>query len=111
MNGGDTIWTIRFESEGNLQGSAILRTGLSGVGARHVFVTVNGHEVGDLAPLQYNATINRDGIQGVWTEHDVRFPASLLKQGGNVLELKVPAGSVMAGVIYDYLRLELEQSR
>jgi rhamnogalacturonan endolyase len=111
MNGGDTIWTIHFESEGNLHGSAILRVGLSGVGARHVFVTVNGHEAGDLAPLQYNATINRDGIQGVWTEHDVRFSASLLKQGSNVLELKVPAGSVMAGVIYDYLRLELDQSR
>jgi rhamnogalacturonan endolyase len=110
MNGGDTIWKIHFNSEGNLHGVAILRTGLSGVGTRHVFVTVNGSEAGDMAPLEYNATINRDGIQGMWTEHDVRFAANLLKSGDNVLELKVPAGSVMAGVIYDYLRLELDES-
>jgi rhamnogalacturonan endolyase len=110
MDGGDTIWKIHFKSEANLQGTVILRTGLSGVGARHVIVTVNNQQVGDLAPLQYNATINRDGIQGVWTEHDVRFPAKLLNPGDNVLELKVPAGNVMSGVIYDYLRMELDES-
>jgi hypothetical protein len=75
-----------------------------------VFVSVNGKDVGDMAPLAYNATINRDGVQGSWTEHDVAFPASLLKPGDNVIGLRVPQGNVMAGVIYDYLRLELDES-
>lgn len=107
FSGGDTVWKIHFNSDADLKGEAILRTGLSGVGARHVFVRVNGHDAGDLAPLEYNATINRDGIQGKWTEHDLRFSASLIKHGENTMELQVPHGSVMSGVIYDYLRLEL----
>jgi hypothetical protein len=32
----------------------------------------------------------------------------LLRKGDNVLELRVPGGNAMAGVIYDYLRLELD---
>jgi len=86
-----------------------LRAALSGVGARHVFIWVNGKQVGDLAPLFYNANINRDGNQGSWSEHDVGFAAKLLRKGDNVLELRVPGGNAMAGVIYDYLRLELDE--
>jgi rhamnogalacturonan endolyase len=33
----------------------------------------------------------------------------LLKKGTNVLKLIVPAGPVNNGVIYDYLRLELQE--
>ena len=86
-----------------------MRAALSGVGARHVFIWVNGKQVGDLAPLFYNANINRDGNQGSWSEHDVSFPGKLLRKGDNVLELRVPGGNAMAGVIYDYLRLELDE--
>ncbi|SNT41438.1 rhamnogalacturonan endolyase [Granulicella rosea] len=110
FNGGDTTWTIRFNVAEPAKGVAILRTGLAGVAARHVFVLVNGKPAGDLAPLTYNATINRDGIQGTWTEHDVSFPASLLKVGDNELALRVPSGNVTSGVIYDYLRLELDET-
>ena len=109
-NGGDTTWTIHFKADAGMKGVAVLRTGLVGVGARHVLVGVNGKQVGDLAPLQYNATINRDGVQGLWTEHDVVFPASALAAGDNTLTLTVPKGNVMQGVIYDYLRLELDET-
>jgi len=109
MDGSDTTWTIDFNVDKQLSGTAVLRAALSGVGARHVFVTVNGKDAGDMAPLVYNATINRDGIQGAWTEHDVRFPAKFLKTGTNQIALRVPKGNVMAGVIYDYLRLEWVQ--
>jgi rhamnogalacturonan endolyase len=110
MAGGETNWKIHFTLPEKEKGTAILRVGISGVGARHVFVAVNGKQVGDLAPLQYNATINRDGNQGTWSEHDVSFPAKEMKAGENLIELKVPGGNVMSGVIYDYLRLELDES-
>jgi rhamnogalacturonan endolyase len=106
MDGADTIWTIDFNLDKPLTGNAVLRAAICGVGARHVFVTVNGKEAGDLAPLVYNATINRDGIQGAWTEHDLRIPAEMLKPGANQIGLRVPKGNVMSGIIYDYLRLE-----
>jgi rhamnogalacturonan endolyase len=38
----------------------------------------------------------------------VVFDASLLKAGTNTITLTVPAGTLTAGIIYDYLRLELE---
>jgi rhamnogalacturonan endolyase len=109
LSGGESDWKIHFAAGGNAKGNAILRAALSGVGARHVFVSVNGKQVGDLAPLFYNATINRDGNQGSWSEHDVSFPAKLLRKGDNLLVLRVPGGNAMAGVIYDYLRLELDE--
>ena len=60
-----------------------------------------------LDDLRYNAVINRDGIQGLWSEHDVLFPASALREGANTLKLTIPGGNPTSGIEYDYLRLEL----
>jgi rhamnogalacturonan endolyase len=54
--------------------------------------------------------IGRNGIQGLWYEREVPFPATLLKSGTNVLTLTVPAGGLTSGILYDYLRLELDES-
>ena len=57
-----------------------------------------------------DGAIARNGILGVWSEKDVVFDASALKAGTNTLKLIVPAGPMTAGVIYDYLRLELDEA-
>jgi rhamnogalacturonan endolyase len=69
---------------------------------------MNGHDIGTINHLTYNATINRDGIGGTWCERDLVFDTSLMKAGTNTLELTIPAGSLTSGIIYDYLRLELD---
>jgi rhamnogalacturonan endolyase len=56
-----------------------------------------------------DGAITRHSIQGLWYERDVTFDAALLKSGANVLKLTVPAGPINNGVIYDYLRLELDE--
>ena len=33
-----------------------------------------------------------------------------MKAGTNTLKLTIPAGGVMNGILYDYLRLELDES-
>jgi rhamnogalacturonan endolyase len=33
-----------------------------------------------------------------------------MKAGSNVLTLTVPGGSLTSGIVYDYLRLELDES-
>ena len=33
----------------------------------------------------------------------------MLKQGENQIQLTVPAGEVTSGVVYDYLRLEVDE--
>lgn len=103
-----TTWTIHFTLPSVSSGKAILRLALSGVGARSITVGVNGHQAGVIGGLAYNATINRDGIGGYWVEKDLAFDASMLHSGENILTLTIPAGGLTSGIIYDYLRLELQ---
>ena len=92
------------------QGKATLRLAIATNNAREIAVTVNDQEAGTLDHLPTDSAIGRNGIQGIWFETEVPFNASLLKQGANVLTLTVPAGGLTNGVIYDYLRLELDES-
>ena len=45
--------------------------------------------------------------KGVWYQYVQKFDASLLKAGENSMTFTVPAGDVTTGVVWDYLRLEL----
>lgn len=102
-----TTWTIHFTLPETPQGKATLRLALAGVSARNIAVAVNDRPAGTVTGLAYNATINRDGIQGSWAEKDVAFDAALMHAGANTLTLTIPAGGLTSGIIYDYLRLEL----
>ena len=91
-------------------GTATLRLAICGTGTRSLAVQVNGQAVGEVAPMAPDSTFGMgNGIQGLWHEREVAFDARHLRAGGNVLTLTVPAGSVNAGLIYDYLRLELDE--
>jgi rhamnogalacturonan endolyase len=46
----------------------------------------------------------------VWREYTQKFDAALLQAGENQMQLTVPAGDVTSGVVYDYLRLELQEN-
>lgn len=107
-----TTWTIHFNipptrMSSQPQGRATLRLGISGVGTRSIDVGVNGKDAGSITGLIYNATINRDGIEGSWVEKDLSFDASMLRPGANTLTLTVPAGGLTSGIAYDVVRLEL----
>lgn len=105
-----TTWTVKFTLPQGQHGRATLRLALAGVSTRSIDVSVNDNPAGTVDGLAYNATINRDGIQGSWVEKDVTFDASLLKEGRNVLKLTIPAGGLTSGIIYDYLRLEVDDA-
>jgi rhamnogalacturonan endolyase len=109
-NGRATPWTISFQLPGAPRGKATLRLAIAGAGARSIDIAVNDQPAGTVTGLAYNATINRDGIQGSWVEKDVVFDAALMKAGANILKLTIPAGGLTSGIIYDYLRLELDES-
>jgi len=109
--GRSTTWSIIFTLPEILHGHATLRLAICGVGARELSVSVNDHSIGTITNLIYNATINRDGIGGFWSEHDIGFDGSLLKAGKNVMKLTIPPGSLTSGIMYDYLRLEFDPSQ
>jgi rhamnogalacturonan endolyase len=108
--GRTTTWSVTFYLPNALQGKATLRLAICGIGARSIAATLNDRAIGTVTGLTYNATINRDGIVGYWGEHDLVFDASLMSAGGNVLKLTIPAGSLTSGILYDYLRLEVDEN-
>jgi rhamnogalacturonan endolyase len=106
-----TTWSITFDLPEAVKGKATLRLAVAGSrNPRGVEVAVNGKSVGGTGPLPEAGVMHRDGIRGYWCERSVAFDAALLKAGENVLKLKVPANSWVNGVLYDYLRLELDES-
>jgi rhamnogalacturonan endolyase len=102
-----TTWTVNFDLPQAPRGKATLRLAICGYGARNLAAEMNGKSIGAVTNLMYNATINRDGIGGSWAERDLTFDASLMTTGRNSLALKIPEGGLTSGVIYDYIRLEL----
>lgn len=105
-----TPWVISFNLPSSPKGTATLRLALAGTEARSLDVAVNGQHVAALTGFPNTSSIHRDSNTSYWQERDVPFPGSLLRRGENTLTLTVPAGSVTAGVMYDYLRLELDES-
>jgi rhamnogalacturonan endolyase len=108
--GRSTTWSITFTLPDAPHGKATLRLAICGVGTPELAASVNDHSIGVVTNLIYNATIDRDGIGGFWSEHDVAFNASLMQAGTNVMKLTIPAGGLTSGIMYDYLRLELDES-
>ena len=54
--------------------------------------------------------MHRDGIRSApLTERNLKFDASLLKPGENVIALTKHVRTWTDGVLYDYLRLEMEE--
>jgi rhamnogalacturonan endolyase len=105
-----TTWTIRFDMPQAPRGKATLRLALAGTEARSVAITMNDKPAGNLTGLPNTMVIHRDSNRSYWTEKPVSFDATLMKAGENVLKLTIPAGSLTAGIEYDYLRLELDES-
>jgi rhamnogalacturonan endolyase len=105
--GRDTTWTVKFTMPEGSRGKAVLRVALAGAdGDGGLGIGVNGHHVGTISPVATNA-LRYNTNKGVWYQYVQSFDASLLKPGENSMTFTVPSGDVTTGVIWDYLRLEL----
>jgi rhamnogalacturonan endolyase len=102
-----------------VQGQAALRVALAGVNAiSQLAVTVNGQNAGaigdgknpDNARLITTNTIRYNSDKGLWQERTLRFDAASLKPGENEMTFTVPGGDLQSGVVWDYLRLELDEN-
>ncbi|HVX84037.1 MAG TPA: polysaccharide lyase family protein [Phycisphaerae bacterium] len=113
-----TTWKIKFDMPAAGRGRAVLRIALAGSdstaglqnpGAQGgLAVGVNAQPVGTVRFISTNA-LRYNTNRGVWRQYVQPFDASLLKAGENEIELTVPAGEVTSGVVYDYLRLEINE--
>ena len=105
-------WRIRFEMDGEAKGAATLRLAICGARGGPVDVSLNGHPIGSTGELPESGVMHRDGIRSAsLIERNLKFDASMLKKGENSIELTKQARTWTDGVLYDYLRLELDAER
>ena len=105
-----TTWTIKFNMDQAPHGQASLRVALAGAdGNGGLEVGINGKSVGTIRTVATNA-LRYNTNKSVWHEYTQTFDASLLKPGENAMQLTVPAGELTSGVVWDYLRLELDEN-
>ena len=83
---------------------------LASTSTRQIDVVVNDQPVGKVDRIFSDRAIRAQRYSGVWSEKDMVFDASSLKAGKRPMTFSVPAGSMTAGVIHDYLRLELDET-
>ena len=114
-HGRATTWTVQFTMPSATKGDAILRIALAGADGGNgatpaapgsLSIGVNGQTVGTLHPIATNA-LRYNTNKGVWYQYVQKFDASLLTPGENSCRFTVPAGDVTTGVVWDYVRLEL----
>jgi rhamnogalacturonan endolyase len=82
-------------------------------------VTVNGQPAGAIgsgSDADNARLINTDAIRyntdkGLWQQRTLKFDAAMLKAGENTMTFTVPAGDLSTGVVWDYLRLELDEGK
>ena len=108
--GDETVWKVQFDLPKNPRGKATLRIAFAGTEAKSLTLKMNDQDIGTISDLPNTGVIHRDADRGYWQEKSVSFDASIMKSGTNILKLIVPAGNVMNGVEYDYLRLELDET-
>jgi rhamnogalacturonan endolyase len=118
-HGRATTWTIKFNMDNAQKGQATLRVALAGSDGTSglanpgapggLTVAVNGNGVGSIRYISTNA-LRYNTNTGVWREYTLKFDAALLKPGENEMTLTVPGGELTSGVVYDYLRLELDEN-
>ena len=92
------------------RGRATLRVALAGATARRPGRRRQRPGGRHDLPAATNASATTPN-KSVWQELKLAFDADLLKPGENEMQLTVPAGEVTSGVVYDYLRLELDENR
>ncbi len=118
--GKETVWTIKFNMPKASKGQASLRLALCGVdGLRNgLAVSVNGKSAGavgdgsnpDNPRLIGTNAIRYNTDKGLWQQRTLKFDAAMLKAGENTMTFTVPAGDLQSGVVWDYLRLELDEN-
>jgi rhamnogalacturonan endolyase len=107
-----TTWAVTFSMPKPVQGKATLRLAFCGTHAGcNVEAFLNGISIGETGTLPSTSAMQRDGIRAYWVERDLGFDAQLLGQGTNTFKLLSHANSWSQGVMYDYLRLEVVETK
>ena len=110
-----TVWKILFDIPDSAPrtGTGTLRIALAAAHNAVLNIGLNGQPIGRMRVNTDNAII-REGIHGQYSEWDFIFDASSLKSTGNTIAFDLtatPNPNPAKGVMYDCIRLELDNTR
>jgi rhamnogalacturonan endolyase len=105
-----TTWMVRFNFDTPpKRGTATLSVALASATKADLEIALNGRTIGRIETGHDSAMI-RAGIHGQYSLTPISFSADLLKKGQNQLTLTQRAGgNAQKSVMYDCLRLEVEE--
>lgn len=107
-----TKWNVNFDLAEPKKGKGTLRLAICGSRKGEIiYVSLNGKPIGNTGHLPEMGVMHRDGIRGKEVETNLTFDAQLLQKGKNTIQLSFDAKKWPFGVLYDYLRLELDDSK
>jgi rhamnogalacturonan endolyase len=105
-----TPYRIVFDMPKAARGAATVRFAFTSYSAPGIEVSVNGTPVGIARGPGSDGAVGLHQIFGRYSETALAFDASLLKAGENTVTLTVPAGAYNNTVVYDVVRLELDEA-
>lgn len=100
-------WNINFTVNKEYKTQAVLTIGIAGSAKNPTLeVWVNGTKTGSYR-FGNDASVYRSAIAGgYYYKQLVKFPSTLLKQGENIISLKLPDVKDGGGIMYDVIKLE-----
>jgi rhamnogalacturonan endolyase len=103
-------WTVNFSLSQTYSGNGHLTLALAGATrTSNVQVQVNGTPVETFPSYLNDATIYRDADQsGYYHQLVINFPASILKEGSNIITFNMTKVSSGGGIMYDTIKLEAD---
>lgn len=106
-------WKIEFNTPSKVTGTATLRLSIcSSYGPSQLNIKLNGAVIGTTGRLMESSVMHRDGIRSeALILRDIKFDASKLQPGNNIIELTKNATGGADEVMYDYVRLELDEGK
>jgi rhamnogalacturonan endolyase len=108
----NTTWKIEFAINKEVKGTSTLRLAICGSRGGPVDLTLNGEPLGSTGELLESGVMHRDGIRAsILIVRDIKFDAARLKPGNNIITLTKRGRDWPDGVLYDYIRLELDDKK
>ncbi len=104
-------WNIHFTLNAPVTDEATLTIALAGAAKNPVLeIYVNDQKAGSFNKLGNDASIYRSAVAGGYYQKlELKFPASLLKQGNNSISFRLPDVKEGGGVMYDAIKLEARE--
>jgi rhamnogalacturonan endolyase len=117
------VWRVQFNHAAQRHGDAVLTLGIAAFEgkqksrAAQLQFTLNGAALGEVRDLEESGAAHRSGVHGVYQQREIVFDAARLKPGQNTLVIEMPPGRRVdkplgypaAAVMFDCLRLELQE--